>query len=218
MTYAPNGRSPLAFASRSAWWNTCRDAADPPINLLVSVAGGLDARHVLHADARRSAARDVAVLGRVLPLRDRGDRVETGRGWRLRIPPWAVRMPQRGRPVDELLESDDAGRPSRRGAWADVVECQGPAHGVEQRVRLAQNSDELADVLRTALDMVRADKGHDVFTLLDVLAQDRFPGMSRDACYQVARAVLRYLAGAEAMEAREPVLALHFGIFGFATR
>ncbi len=118
-------------------------------------------------------------------------------------------MPQRGRPVDELLESDDAGRPSRRGAWADVVECQGPAHGVEQRVRLAQNSDELADVLRTALDMVRADKGHDVFTLLDVLAQDRFPGMSRDACYQVARAVLRYLAGAEAMEAREPVPALH---------
>jgi hypothetical protein len=71
------------------------------------------------------------------------------------------------------------------------------------------NPEELADVLRTALVMVRADKGHDVFTLLDVLAQDRFPGMNRDACYQVARTVLKYLTGAEAMEAREPVLALH---------
>jgi hypothetical protein len=69
--------------------------------------------------------------------------------------------------------------------------------------------EELADVLRTALVMVRADRGHDVFTLLDVLSEDRFPGMSRDACYQVARAVLKFLAGVEALETREPVLALH---------
>jgi hypothetical protein len=69
--------------------------------------------------------------------------------------------------------------------------------------------DELADVLRAALIMVRADEDHDVFTLLDVLAQDRFPGLSRDACYQVARAVLRFLTGAAALETREPVLALH---------
>lgn len=69
--------------------------------------------------------------------------------------------------------------------------------------------EELADVLRAALALVRGDADHDVFTLLDVLAQDTYPGMSRDACYQVARAVLKFLTGIGADETREPVLALH---------
>ncbi|HWG23600.1 hypothetical protein, partial [Actinospica sp.] len=71
------------------------------------------------------------------------------------------------------------------------------------------NPDELADVLRTAYALLREDKDHDVFTLLDVLAADRYPGMDRDASYQVARAVLKFLVGIGASETREPILALH---------
>jgi hypothetical protein len=70
-------------------------------------------------------------------------------------------------------------------------------------------AEELADVLRTALALVRGDRDHDVFTLLDVLAEDHYPAMSRDASYQVARAVLKFLTGIGADETREPVLALH---------
>jgi hypothetical protein len=71
------------------------------------------------------------------------------------------------------------------------------------------NPDELADALRATLALARADKDHDVFTLLDVLAQDGYPGMDRGASYQVARAVLKFLTGIGALETREPVLALH---------
>jgi hypothetical protein len=71
------------------------------------------------------------------------------------------------------------------------------------------NPEELADALRSALELIREDTDHDVFTLLDVLAEDRYPGMSRDASYQVARAVLKFLVGIGAGETREPVLALH---------
>jgi hypothetical protein len=69
--------------------------------------------------------------------------------------------------------------------------------------------EELVEVLRTALVLVREDSDHDVFTLLDVLAEDHYPEMSRDATYQVARAVLKFLTGIAADETREPVLALH---------
>ena len=69
--------------------------------------------------------------------------------------------------------------------------------------------EELAEVLRGALCLVREDHDRDVFTLLDALAVDRFTDMSRDACHQVARAVLKFLTGIAASETREPVLALH---------
>lgn len=71
------------------------------------------------------------------------------------------------------------------------------------------NPEELADVLRDALSLVREDRGRDVFTLLDVLAVDRVPDMTRDACHQVARTVLNFLIGIAASETREPVMALH---------
>ena len=71
------------------------------------------------------------------------------------------------------------------------------------------NPEELAAALRSAVELVREDPEHDVFTLLDVLAEDRYPGMSREASHQVARAVLKFLVGIGASETREPVLALH---------
>ena len=71
------------------------------------------------------------------------------------------------------------------------------------------NLEELAAALRSALELVREDPDHDVFTLLDVLAEDRYPGMSREASYQVARSVLKFLVGIGASETREPILALH---------
>lgn len=71
------------------------------------------------------------------------------------------------------------------------------------------NPEELADALRAALALVRADQDHDVFTLLDVLVEDCYPDMSHDASYQVARAVLKFLTGIGASETREPILALH---------
>lgn len=71
------------------------------------------------------------------------------------------------------------------------------------------NPEELAEVLRAALSLVREDQDRDVFTLLDVLAVDQYPDMSRDVCHQVARAVLKFLTGIAASTTREPVLALH---------
>ena len=69
--------------------------------------------------------------------------------------------------------------------------------------------DELAKALRTAHMLARTDTDHDVFSLLDVLVQDHHPELGRDGCYQVARAVMRFLTGIGALETREPVRAWH---------
>lgn len=53
------------------------------------------------------------------------------------------------------------------------------------------------------------DRGHDVFTCFDVLIQDHLRELSPEACYQVARTVLKHLTGIGALETREPITALH---------
>jgi hypothetical protein len=69
--------------------------------------------------------------------------------------------------------------------------------------------DDLAGVLRTAHMLARTDIRHDVFSLLDVLVHDHYRDLGRDGCYQVARAVMRFLTGVGALETREPVRAWH---------
>lgn len=68
---------------------------------------------------------------------------------------------------------------------------------------------DLANVLRTAHMLAHSDKDHDVFSLLDVLAEDHHRELGPDGCHQVARAVMRFLTGIGALETREPVRAWH---------
>ncbi|WP_034266731.1 hypothetical protein [Actinospica robiniae] len=68
---------------------------------------------------------------------------------------------------------------------------------------------ELVDVLSTSVQVLHSDRGHDVFTYFDILIQDHLRALSPEACYQVARAVLKHLTGIGALETQEPIRALH---------
>jgi hypothetical protein len=68
---------------------------------------------------------------------------------------------------------------------------------------------ELVDVLGTSVRVLHSDRGHDVFTYFDILIQDHLRELSPEACYQVARTVLKHLTGIGALETKEPIRALH---------